>query len=75
MTMKEAEKFRIIEATTEHVIVNREPMNLAELNVMRQAVMDELVREMIVNNTMGVIFPGEEKGKAVKWNDAMAENQ
>jgi hypothetical protein len=65
-TMKELEKFRIIEATTEHVIVNREPMNLDELNVMRQAAMDALCREVLEKNTMGVIFPGEEKGIR-KW--------
>jgi hypothetical protein len=35
-------------------------MNLDELNMMRQEVMDEFVREMIEKNTMGVIFPGEE---------------
>lgn len=62
--MEELEKFRIIEATTEHVIVNREPMNLDELNMMRQAAMDELCREVIEKNTMGVIFPeNRERGR------------
>ena len=59
----EEEKFRIIEVSTEHIIVNRKPMNKEERAMMQSAVMDELCREAIEKNTLEVIFPGKEKGE------------
>ena len=43
------EKFKIIECTTEKIIVNREPQNEAEWSMMNQAVNDARIRKMLWN--------------------------
>ena len=39
--------FKILECTDTNIIVNREPMNQAELNMMRNAAVDAIARKKI----------------------------
>ncbi len=41
------EDFKIIECTTDRIIVNREPQNEEEITRMRLAVQDAIIREFL----------------------------
>lgn len=50
------EKFKVIECSTEKIVVNREPQNQAEETLMRLSVVDEIAREIIDKNLNGIEY-------------------
>ena len=43
-------KFKIIECTPQTITVNREPRNQCEVNLMRDATVDAILREALLDN-------------------------
>ena len=50
------EEFKIVECTSKKIIVNREPQNDTEKEMMDNAVMDAIARENLATNP-NVLFP------------------